>query len=58
MAQPVLFNPSCTRIGTAAASKSQETRSLPSVNRTYVEKRKEEKRGKRKNEGREFILIS
>lgn len=34
MAQPVLFNPSWTRIGTAAASRSQETRSLPRVNRT------------------------
>lgn len=34
MAQPVLFNPSWTRTGTAAASRSQETRSLPRVKRT------------------------
>lgn len=40
MAQPVLFNPSCTRIGTAAASRSQETRSLPRVNRTCRKGRK------------------
>lgn len=39
MAQPVLFNPSCTKIGTAASSKSQETRSLPRVKRTCREER-------------------
>lgn len=31
----MLFNPSCTRIGTAVASRSQETRSLPRVSRTW-----------------------
>lgn len=35
MAQPVLFNPSWTKTGTAVASKSQDTRSLPRVHRTY-----------------------
>lgn len=34
MAHPVLFSPSWTRIGTAVASRSQETRSRPRVNRT------------------------
>lgn len=34
MAQPVLFSPSWTRMGTGPASRSQETRSLPSVSRT------------------------
>lgn len=45
MEQPVLFNPSCTRIGTAAASRSQETRSLPRVSRTWDDIK--EQKGKR-----------
>lgn len=41
MAQPVLFNPSWTRTGTAVDSKSQDTRSLPRVQRTYGMEKKQ-----------------
>ncbi len=57
MAQPVLFKPSWTRIGTAVASRSQETRSLPRVNRTCRKGQKVTVERKKENKTKEFLLI-